>query len=85
MAAHIDEGGPVSKITLCGDEVTQALVEQAARASGMGKGRRVAESSRRHAGCQWPREVLALVGQFADFPLREPWQAGAQDTPRIGF
>ncbi|RMX00999.1 ribbon-helix-helix protein, CopG family [Allofranklinella schreckenbergeri] len=75
----------MSQITLYLDEATQALVEQAARANGMSKSRWVAELIRRHAGHEWPREVLALAGQFADFPLREDETAWAEDVPRIGF
>jgi hypothetical protein len=76
----------MSQITLYLDEATQALVEQAAAASGMSKSRWVADIIRKHAAHEWPRECLASAGQFADFPLLADAQtAPAPDTPRLGF
>ncbi|MCB5187253.1 ribbon-helix-helix domain-containing protein [Methylobacillus caricis] len=78
----------MSQITLYLDDATQALVEQAAQANGVSKSRWVADIIRKHAGHEWPQNVLALAGQFADFPLREEGQkAHAQpaDVPRVGF
>lgn len=76
----------MSQITLYLDPATQALVEQAAQASGLSKSRWVAEIIRKYAAHEWPRECLALAGRYADFPLREP-QASAlpADLPRLGF
>ncbi len=76
----------MSQITLYLDPATQALVEQAAQASGLSKSRWVAEIIRKYAAHEWPRECLALAGRYADFPLREP-QANAlpADLPRLGF
>lgn len=76
----------MSQITLYLDDATQALVEQAAQASGLSKSRWVAEIIRKHAAQEWPKDCLALAGRFADFPLREesPTQQPA-DVPRLGF
>lgn len=78
----------MSQITLYLDDATQALVEQAAQASGLSKSRWVAELIRRHAAHAWPQECLDLAGRFADFPLRgdaDDAAALAADVPRIGF
>lgn len=77
----------MSQITLYLDDATQALVEQAAQASGMSKSRWVAELIRRHAADEWPRDCLDLAGRFADFPLREDDAPDTRpgDVPRIGF
>lgn len=77
----------MSQITLYLDDATQALVEQAAQASGMSKSRWVAELIRRHAAHEWPQDCLDLAGRFADFPLREADAPDAHpgDVPRIGF
>lgn len=76
----------MSQITLYLDDATQALVEQAAQASGLSKSRWVAEIIRKHAAQEWPKDCLALAGRFADFPLREesPMPQPA-DVPRLGF
>ncbi len=75
----------MSQITLYLDDVTQALVDQAAQASGLSKSRWVAEAIRKYAAHEWPEDCLALAGRFADFPLREDAPATATDTPRLGF
>lgn len=76
----------MSQITLYLDEATQALVEQAAQASGVSKSRWVAEIIRKYAAYEWPQDCLALAGRFADFPLREESPASQPaDTPRVGF
>jgi predicted transcriptional regulator len=74
------------QITLYLDDSTQALVDQAAAASGVSKSRWVAEAIRHYAAEEWPSDCLDLAGRFEDFPLREdapPLQVA--DTPRIGF
>lgn len=77
----------MSQITLYLDDATEALVNQAAQASGLSKSRWVAELIRRHANDQWPQECRRMAGAFADFPLRgdEASDGGAQDLPRIGI
>ena len=76
----------MSQITLYLDDATQAMVEQAARASGMSKSRWVAEIIRKYAAHEWPEDCLALAGSFADFPLREENALPAvADSPRVGF
>jgi len=80
-------GFTVSQITLYLDEPTQALVEQAASASGMSKSRWVAEIIRKYAAHEWPKECLDLAGRFADFPLRdaEGTDGLPADVPRLAF
>ena len=76
----------MSQITLYLDDATQALVEQAAQASGMSKSRWVANMIRKYATKEWPKDCLALAGSFTDFLLREenPTSLPA-DVPRVGF
>ena len=75
------------QITLYLDDTTQALVDQAAVASGMSKSRWVAEAIRHYAADAWPQACLDLAGSFPDFPLVEQGTKRAQpaDTPRIAF
>lgn len=76
----------MSQITLYLDDATQALVEQAAQASGVSKSRWVGDIIRRYAAHEWPQDCLAMAGAFADFPLRteaEPQQPA--DVPRLAF
>lgn len=75
----------MSQITLYLDDATQALVEQAAQASGVSKSRWVADIIRKYASHEWPQDCLSLAGRFADFPLREAGQAQPTDVPRMGF
>lgn len=75
----------MSQITLYLDDATQALVEQAAQASGVSKSRWVADIIRKYASHEWPQDCLDLAGRFADFPLREEGAAQPPDAPRIGF
>ncbi len=76
----------MSQITLYLDDETQALVDQAAAANGVSKSRWVADLIRKHAAHEWPKDCLALAGQFADFPLREAGLGDATpDAARIGF
>ncbi|GAA4332540.1 hypothetical protein GCM10023144_22720 [Pigmentiphaga soli] len=75
----------MGQITLYLDDSTEALVHQAAQASGMSKSRWVAELIRAHAHDTWPPELRKLAGAFADFPLREEQAAPGDDLPRIGF
>ena len=50
------------------------------------KSRWVAEAIRRYAHDTWPTDVLALAGQFADFPLRPtPPEPTGDDLPRLSF
>jgi hypothetical protein len=76
----------MSQVTLYLDTATEALIEQAAAASGLSKSRWVAEIIRKHAAHEWPQDCLASAGQFADFPMRAdgaPTQPA--DVPRLGF
>lgn len=76
----------MSQITLHLDDATQALVEQAAQASGLSKSRWVSEMIRKYAAHEWHQDCLALAGRFADFPLREESAASLpDDVPRAGF
>ncbi|SAI27275.1 Uncharacterised protein [Bordetella ansorpii] len=75
----------MSQITLYLDDATQALVDEAAQASGMSKSRWVAELIRKYASQEWPADCLALAGAFADFPLREDVPELPADVPRAGF
>jgi predicted transcriptional regulator len=76
----------MSQITLYLDDATQALVDQAARASGLSKSRWVSEIIRKYAAHEWPQDCLALAGSFADFPLQPPGLAALPaDVPRLGF
>lgn len=75
----------MSQITLYLDEATQALVEQAARSSGVSKSRWVADIIRKHAAQEWPPNCLGLAGRFPDFPLREDQPVPSPDVPRLGF
>ena len=61
----------MSRITLYLDPETHALVERAARASGLSKSRWVAEAVHKYAADEWPASCLELAGRFGDFPLRE--------------
>lgn len=74
------------QITLYIDDSTQALVDQAAAASGVSKSRWVAEAIRHYAAEEWPAECRALAGAFPDFPLVEDGApAQAADVARVGF
>jgi hypothetical protein len=82
----------MSQTTLYLDDATQALVEQAASASGVSKGRWVADIIRKHAAHEaheaheWPQECLALAGAFPDFPLHEQSSDSTpRDVQRFGF
>lgn len=76
----------MSQITLYLDDATQALVEQAAQASGLSKSRWVAEIIRKYAAHEWSQDCLALAGRFADFPLREKSPTALPaDVPRLSF
>ena len=80
----------MSQITLYLDDATQALVDQAAVASGISKSRWVAEAIRHYAADAWPQACFDLAGSFPDFLLVEQGADrvnGAQpaDTPRIAF
>ena len=76
----------MSQITLYLDDATQALVDNAARASGVSKSRWVAEIIRKYAAHEWPQDCLGLAGRFADFPLREDnHDAQAANAPRVPF
>lgn len=76
----------MSQITLYLDDATQALVEQAAQASGVSKSRWVSDIIRKYAAHEWPQECLLLAGSFADFPLREQGATSQPaDVPRVGF
>ena len=61
----------MSRITLYLDPETHALVERAARASGLSKSRWVAEAVHKYAADEGPASCLELAGRFGDFPLRE--------------
>lgn len=76
----------MSQITLYLDDTTQALLDQAAQASGLSKSRWVAEVIRKYAAHEWSQDCLALAGRFPDFPLLEA-QAEPQpdDVPRLRF
>lgn len=73
------------QVTLYLDEATEALVTQAAAASGMSRSRWVAQLIQRHAHDAWPAACVALAGAFPDFPLREEQPAPGPDLPRVGF
>jgi predicted transcriptional regulator len=74
------------QVTLYLDDATQALVDQAAAATGMSKSRWVAEIIRKHAAHEWPQDCLAAAGQFVDFPLRDDNPAALPpDVRRLGF
>ncbi len=76
----------MSQVTLYLDKTTQALLEQAAQASGVSKSRWVADLIRKHAAHEWPSQWLALAGRFPDFPLREELpQSQAADVARLSF
>ncbi len=77
----------MSQITLYLDDSTQALVDQAAVASGMSKSRWVAEAIRQYAQDTWPQAVLTLAGQFPNFPLRPASgsEPAVPDLRRLGF
>lgn len=75
----------MSQITLYLDDDTQALVDQAAQASGVSKSRWVADLIRKHAAHEWPRACLDLAGCFPDFPLHEDLPSLPADVPRLGF
>ncbi len=76
----------MSQITLYLDDATQAMVDQAAQASGLSKSRWVADIIRKHAGHEWPQDCIALAGHFGDFPLRdEGLPPQPADTPRLSF
>ena len=44
-----------------------------------------AQLIKKHARQEWPTELKALAGSFADFPLRDNELQQSIDTPRIGF
>lgn len=75
----------MSQITLYLDDATQALVDEAAQASGLSKSRWVAEAIRRYAAQEWPADCLALAGRFADFPLCGERVGMVADTPRLDY
>ncbi len=76
----------MAQITLYLDDATQALVEQAAQATGVSKSRWVADIIRKYAAHEWPQDCLAFAGIFADFPLREQSMTSVTpDVTRIGF
>ena len=59
----------MGQLTLDLDDITQALVDQAAEANSISKSRWVAEAVRRYAAHDWPQGCLNLAGSFPDFPL----------------
>ncbi len=76
----------MSQITLCLDETTQALVDQAAKAHGVSKSRWVPDIIRKYATHEWPQDCLALAGSFSDFALRtENIDTQVVDVPRLVF
>lgn len=76
----------MSQVTLYMDKETQALLEEAAKASGLSKSRWVAELIRTQARSRWPQEFLDAAGSIPDFPLRgEDVEPDAADVPRIGL
>ena len=76
----------MGQITLYLDDATQAMVDQAAQASGVSRSRWVADIIRTYAAHEWPRDCLALAGRFPDFPLRdENATTPPADLPRLGF
>ena len=76
----------MGQITLYFDDATQAMIDQAAQASGVSRSRWVADIIRTYAAHDWPRDCLALAGRFPDFPLRDESAATPPaDIPRLGF
>lgn len=75
----------MSQITLYLGDATLALVDQAAKATGLSKSRWVADIIRKYAAHEWPEDCLALAGRFGDFPLREEGAELPVDAPRVGF
>lgn len=76
----------MGQITLYLDDATQAMVDQAAQASGVSRSRWVADIIRTYAAHDWPRDCLALAGRFPDFPLRdENTPPPPADVHRLGF
>jgi len=76
----------MGQITLYLDDVTQALVDKAAKANGVSRSRWVADMLKSYAAQDWPKECLALAGRFPDFPLREDHDSNQPaDTARVGF
>lgn len=77
----------MSQITLYLDDVSEALLQQAAQANGLSKSKWVSKLIRQHGSDEWPRECLEFAGRFADFPLiedRESYPAAA-DAVRLAY
>jgi predicted transcriptional regulator len=68
----------VAQITIYLDDEVLALVEAAAKASGISQSRWIAEAVRLRVKKEWPRSVLAMAGAWPDFPTAEEIR-GSQD------
>ena len=60
------------QLTLHLDDATQALVDTAAKASGISHSHWITAAIRQSVPREWSDECLALAGRFPDFPLCGP-------------
>jgi hypothetical protein len=75
----------MSQVTLYLDGEAENLLRQSAQAAGLSNSKWVAQLIKKHARQEWPTELKALAGSFADFPLRDNELQQGIDMPRVGF
>jgi Ribbon-helix-helix protein, copG family len=59
------------QITIYLDDDTMAMVNAAAKASGVSKSQWIAEAIQLRSSKEWPASVAALAGAWSDFPSAE--------------
>ena len=71
----------MAQITIHLDEDVLALVQAAAKGTGISPSRWIAEAIRQRVKAEWPASALALAGAWPDFPtaneIRKSQGAGA--------
>jgi hypothetical protein len=73
-------------VTIYLDDDAEAQLRKAAKASGVPVGRWVAHLIREKTANEWPDEVKALAGAWADFPSGDDLRSQqGEDLPRESF
>lgn len=73
----------MAQVTLYLDAETAARVKKAARAAGMSQSRWLAELIRVKTSIEWPADVQAMAGTWADAPTTDDLSGDAgDDVPR---
>jgi len=66
----------MAQVTLYMDDDTLARVRAAAEAAGLSLSAWLTRLARERTRSEWPQEVLALAGAWADFPTGEDLRSG---------